>query len=73
MGTATVRLMQRDGVTGPVGTIECGETAEDLNKAAVSWADGQTGHPWDVLVVEPKEGVCFAAYELPYGTYEELE
>jgi hypothetical protein len=64
MKTATVRLMNLSGVTGPVGTIECGDTMASLQKNALAWSKAQINHPWDVIVVEPKDGVCFAPFEI---------
>jgi hypothetical protein len=51
---AVFRLMNESGVTGPVGreTFEDGTDRRTINQAAHAWADGQIGHPWDLMTVE---------------------
>lgn len=49
---ATLRLMQESGVSGPVATVVLPASREGQEQAAREWAAGQTGHPWDVLVIE---------------------
>ncbi len=46
---ATVNLYQEGGVSGPRATIDT--TLEGAVKDAIAWAQGQTGHPWDVVLV----------------------
>jgi hypothetical protein len=58
---ATFRLMQEAGVTGPVETVDVPDDADwrVISPIARAWAEGQTGHPWDVLTVEPEDGEVF--------------
>ena len=51
---ATFRLMQENGVTGPLRTVNV-EDAQHAKELAVAWSEGELGHPWDVLTVEIPE------------------
>ena len=52
---ATFRLMQESGVSGPMKTTTEPETPLHAQELAGLWSMGQTGHPWDVWVVEIPE------------------
>ena len=52
------RLMQESGVKGPTHSTTIREETPwpELRRDAKNWAKGQTGHPWDCLVVEFPDG-----------------
>lgn len=52
--TATFRLMQASGVTGPQKTVEV-ESIQHAKEEAVLWSEGELGHPWDTCTIEIPE------------------
>ncbi len=53
------RLMQSDGVVGPTRSVNLDNPdphPQAINRMASNWANGQTGHPWDALMVEFPDG-----------------
>ncbi len=56
--TATIRLMQEGGVSGPFVTLDVPDDEAGQNESAQEWAAGMTGHPWDHLTIEAGDGEC---------------
>lgn len=52
--TATFRLMQESGVSGPKHTAEV-ESVQHAKELAFAWSEAQIGHPWDCCTIEIPE------------------
>lgn len=48
--TATFRLMQESGTTGPTKTVQV-VSVQHAKELAFSWSEGQLGHPWDLCTI----------------------
>lgn len=52
--SATLRLMQQDGVTGPSTTVQV-ESVLHAKEMAVAWSMGELGNPWDLVTISIPE------------------
>ena len=69
---ATVRLMN-DDTAGPVATIYLPDDSQDAQEAAaLTWAEGQTGWPWDTLTITPDDDANLAAWELNLADFQTM-
>ena len=66
---ATVRLMN-DSTTGPAATIYLPDDSQGAEAAALTWAEGQTGWPWDTLTITPDDDANLAAWELNLADFQ---